>query len=807
MKKTRVLALFLFFLMLLGTAALFSSCGGTEDGVVTLEGDLQSIDIKNYAVVYAKSFYNTGTMVDHANSFADRVHAATGAALPCVGENKTTTTASDPEILIGLTGRAESTAVLSEIKGDGFAIKPVGNKIVIAGTSYMHVLMGMEYFCEKYLPDASGTSVPVYERAVAEELESVVLDATSAKGVSMIHEAGLAADRIAGNTTNSGGRDLPCKLIDDLSEDLCSRLSINSKKDKNASFVKKDDTVTRAGTEFLVGRVNRDFAKECLQKLSGTEYGFFVGEDIVLTSYNDDALEKGGEALSKLLADAVTEENGQKKICLPKGFSLKRSVNPEWITDFTRPSGEGIVLTNTQDCANNSVQYYYTGDGIGAESYRAYCDVLKGEGYTVVTQSEAEQSLYTTFVDPTNTFTLYVAYNAYAHKDQYNYPSKNGERYDKCFRVISAPLSSVNLPDAGLLTQNPAYVRKTASAITAMEIKGEAVGMGYILTLEDGRFIVFDGGGVNSTAPNEFTDLWNLLCAANERITGKETSAANPVHLAAWVNTHSHGDHYYAFLKMIQKYGPTGALKMDYLLGNFPSETAIYRQANSDILTMGNEKTMSTYQKHLPDGFKFVKVHAGQHFYLANVELEVITTYEDLNPARITTQNDTNTVMRITVHTTNEAGQRVGEGVKTMWLGDANALQSRYMCTMFGDYLKSDTVQLAHHGNVGCEKDLYSCVSAKVLWFPMDYWRFELFTFTGKHPTIQAVNRHALSLPSMQYVYVSANNDEFSNNYNICLPFDAETGEPDYDGIYEGLTGEPLSYDGKSAFNNTDPFK
>ncbi len=793
--------------MLLGTATLFSSCGGTEDGVVTLEGELQSIDIKDYAVVYAKSFYNTGTMVDHADNFAERVRAATGAALPCVGENKTTTTASDPEILIGLTARAESTTVLNEIVGDGFAIKPVGNKIVIAGTSLVQILMAMEYFCEKYLVGVSSTTLSLYERAVAEELESIVLDATCASNVPMIYETGLAAERVAGNTTLSNGRDLPCKLIDDLQDTLCTRLGISSKKDKNKAFVKKDDATERTGTEFSVGRVNRPFAKECLQKLSGTEYGFFVGEDIVLTSYNDAALKKGGEMFSKLFADLTVTVDGQKKIYLPKGFSLKRAVNPEWITDFTRPSGEGIVLTSTQDCANNSLQYYYTGDGISAESYRAYCDTLKGEGYTVLTQSEAEQSLYTTFVDPTNTFTLYVAYNAYAHKDQYNYPSQNGERYDKCFRVISAPLSSVNLPDAGLLTQNPTYVRKTASAITAMEIKGEAVGMGYIITLEDGRFIVFDGGGLNSTAPNECTDLWNLLCAANQRITGKETSAANPVHLAAWVNTHSHGDHYFAFLRMIQKYGPTGMLRMDYLIGNFPSETAIYRQANSDILTMGKEGTIETYQKHLQGGFKFVKVHAGQRLYLANAELEIITTYEDLHPAHITTQNDTNTVIRITLHTTNEQGTRVGEGVKTMWLGDANALQSRYMCAMFGDYLKSDTVQLAHHGNVGCEKDLYSCVSAKVLWFPMDYWRFELFTFTGKHPTIQAVNRHALSLPSMQYVYVSANNDTESNNYNICLPFDPETGEPNYDGIYEGLTGTPLSYDGVSAFNNTDPFK
>ena len=808
MKKTRFLSCLLAALMLLGLLPLFSSCGGEKDGIVTLEGDLQSIDIKDYAVVYAKAFYDTKTMVDHANTFADRLCAATGVSFSCVGENKTETTVSDPEILIGLTDRAESTAVLAKIAGDGFASEVVNNKIVIAGTSNMHLVMAMEYFAEKYLTAKGSTALSLYGRAVAEEMESVVWDAAAAKDVSMIYEAGMAADRAASSGSYSGGRDLPCEIIDDLREVMQKQLNITSKKDKNATFLKKEDTAEQGGVEISVGRVERTFAKQCLQALAENEYGFFVGDtEIALTAYNDAALKKGGEALRTLFEDAAVTVDGQKKICFPKGFTLKQRVNPAWITDFTKPEGAGILLTNTLDCANDSLQYYYTGEGINAESYRAYCNTLRGEGYTVLTQNEVEQSLYTTFVDPTNTFTLYVAYNAYAHADEYSYTQKRGERYDKCFRVISAPLSSVNLPDEGLLTKDPAYVRKTVSSITAMEIKGEAVGMGYIITLEDGRFIVFDGGGVNSEVPTEFTDLWNLLCAANQRITGEVTSPANPVRIAAWVNTHSHWDHYYAFLRMIQKYGPTGELQMEYLLGNFPSETAIYRQANSDILTMGKDSTIEYYNKYLKTPCKFVKVHAGQRFYLANVELEVITTYEDLNPARITTQNDTNTVIRTTVHTTNEVGELVGQGVTAMWLGDANALQSRFMCKMFGEYLKSDMVQLAHHGNVGCEKDLYSCVFATTLWFPIDYSRFKLFTFSGKHPSIQAVNRHALSLPSMKYVFVSANENSEPNDYNICLPFSTQTGAPDYDGIYEGLSGRPLSYDGKSAFNSTDPFR
>jgi hypothetical protein len=147
---------------------------------------------------------------------------------------------------------------------------------------------------------------------------------------------------------------------------------------------------------------------------------------------------------------------------------------------------------------------------------------------------------------------------------------------------------------------------------------------------------------------------------------------------------------------------------MDYMLGNFPTATALYRTASGDILDMGKEGMFEKYQAYVPGGFKYVKVHAGQKFYLANLEIEVLTTYDDLNPYRIDAQNDTNTVLRFSMYTTNESGQRVGEPVTSLWAGDSNKRQSRHMCAMYGSYLQSDMVQMAHHGNIGCEKDFYT---------------------------------------------------------------------------------------------------
>lgn len=796
MKKTRIISFLLALLMLAGCVSLFSACGGIEDGAVTLSGDEVEIDLSGYSAVFATALNDTKATLSLAKEFTGHISKLVGKTLTCYNEEALPADAESREILIGLTGRKESERAMGRIKGEGFAIEVSENKIAIVGTSHLHLVMAMEYFNEKYLSGASGKTVRLYERALATQMQSVVIGKEGEHGITFVVAEGTASDV-------SSGRDIAAELVGDFSDYIGKEL-FSSRTAKNKFLLKKEDHEEATGfTEFLVGDVDRDVARICRAELEATEYGFFVRNgSIVLTSPNGAALLEGKSMVSDLLQDALVKKDDKKSIVLPEGFSLKRHVTSKWVTDFPKPEGEGITLFNTMDDGDNSLQYYYVGEGVGADSYRAYCKQLTDAGYTVLTQNEIEGSMFATLVDPTGKFSLYVAYNAYAYADRYEYENnKYNAQYQKCIRVVSSPLDSVTLPDEGLLTPNSTYDRVTSSSIAALELYKDTVGMGYVITLEDGRLILFDGGFVAAPAPD---DLWNLLSKTNERITGKPTSAENPVHIAAWILTHSHSDHSSAFLNVLKRFG--SQIRMDYMLGNFPSKSSVYRVSSGDILDMSKEGAIKQYQQYVQGGFQFVKVHAGQKFYFANVEIEVLTTYEDLNPARIYTSNDTNTVTRFTMYNTNEQGVRVGEPVTSLWLGDANPLQSRHMCAMFGEYLESDMVQLAHHGNSGCEKDLYTLVNAKVLWFPVDYWRVELFALGTKHPTLRDVNLHALTLPRMQYVFVSGNNNTVSNDCNICLPFSAVTGEPDYGAIYDAVTGEPIAYDNVSAYDSVDVF-
>lgn len=797
MKK--FLCVLLSVLMLCGTAVLFSSCGGEQDGDVMLSGDLVELDLSGYTAIFSEELSKTKGTRLLADEFLDRLRSITGAELLRYTDGTVQASKEKREILFGLTNREESTKAHKKIKGDGFSIQVSENKIAIAGTSHLYLVMAMEYFTQKYLTQDAGKTLAVRESMLAVNMESLIVDEKAEQGITVIYEDGVS--------TKPNKDDLPHAMASLLHLTAGEQLFTSKKTKASLLFLQSDKEEVKTDVKIFVGDMKNDLVQECRAELGATECGFFVRKDgAVLTSRNGEALLAGGEMANKLLQDAVEEVDSGRRMKLPVGLTIKRYVNKNWVMDFPKPEGEGITLYNTMDNANDSLQYYYVGEGVSADSYRAYCKQLTDAGYTVLTQNEIEGSIFQTLVDPTNTFSLYVAYNAYAHASDYQYENnKYNARYEKCIRVVSSPLSSVNLPDEGLLTPNPEYERVTSSSITALELYKDTVGMGYIVTLEDGRLIVFDGGFVADPAP---TDLWNLLAATNERITGKPTSAENPVHIAAWILTHSHSDHSTAFLRVLSSHRTE--IRMDYMLGNFPSLTSDYTARTEDAMDMGKEGLFQRYSDMLQGGFKFVKVHAGQKFWLANVEIEILTTYEDLNPARIYTSNDTNTVTRFTMHNTNEAGERVGEPTTIVWLGDANALQSRHMSAMFGDYLESDMVQMAHHGNTGCEKDLYTLVNAKVLWFPVDYWRVVLFTEDPRYATLCDINLHALTLPRMQYVFASGNENENNGtnpcNYNLCLPFSAETGMPDYDGIYEGLTGEKLEYDNISAYNNVDRF-
>jgi len=424
---------------------------------------------------------------------------------------------------------------------------------------------------------------------------------------------------------------------------------------------------------------------------------------------------------------------------------------------------------------------------------------LKASGYRVYMENHAEGSSFVTFVNETDKIALYVAYNAYAHKNdftEFNWAlsktktgDKNVYRYDPCFRIVSAPLDSACLPEESLLSAQD-YHKVTDSKVTTMPIYGKAVGLSYIVTLEDGRFIVFDGGGVN-TDGTEHDILWSALSKLHEEAYGTVPTVQNPVRIAAWVLTHAHWDHFYCFQQLAKKYGSTGLLLVDYMIANIPSvESAYTIRSIADDMT---PTQMASLQKLIKNGFKYIKVHTGQKFHLANAEIEVITTWEDLNPLVPNNTNDTNTVLRFTLSNKDKPGVKVTQ----MWTGDANRWQSRFMCATFGEYLKSDMVSIAHHGNAGCEVEFYAMVAPTTVWWPhnagsaLSYMSPSKKNSDWRHQVDQYL---CDDMASVHYIYTSGIKGGSAGGQEYFTTLVLTKDGPDYDNIYNLMTGAKLSY-------------
>ena len=195
MKKVKLLSLLLALLMLAGSAVLFSSCKKDTDGVVTLSRKTVRVDLTGYTLVYGDSQSDaeyTATFRDQLNLLADNLNAATGEKFSPYTVARTKTGAADKEILIGMTGRTESTEAFAEIEGEGFAITVTDNKIVIVGTSNLFTLMGMSYFTEKYLSGAEKSKELLFhESAMANDVGTLTLATSAETEYTYVYKDGL----------------------------------------------------------------------------------------------------------------------------------------------------------------------------------------------------------------------------------------------------------------------------------------------------------------------------------------------------------------------------------------------------------------------------------------------------------------------------------------------------------------------------------------------------------------------------------------------------------------------------------------
>ncbi|MBR5222649.1 MAG: MBL fold metallo-hydrolase [Clostridia bacterium] len=362
------------------------------------------------------------------------------------------------------------------------------------------------------------------------------------------------------------------------------------------------------------------------------------------------------------------------------------------------------------------------------QDYDGYLSSLIKDGFTKYDENKIGDNLFTTLIKKTTFVSI-------------SYTPGN-----KALKIISEPLGDLYPRKS----ENKYKSQNIQSLFTGM--KGEnstaSSGLGFIIRLDDGSFIIIDGGGgdYNSVDSNK---LMKILRDQSPAGTEK------PV-IAAWIFTHCHDDHIGVFNAFSKDFHKEVIIESFYY--NFPTEEALQIAAKfmfTDKYYGYNQfkDCMNYYQQATT-----IRPHAGERYYIRNAVIEVLFSYEDLFPDSIENGGAKDLNESSLIFTVEIGGQ------KMMITGDVDAKGMNFATRNYGNYLKCDILQMSHHGQNGTV-EFYSLVNPTYAILPVSYTIPSRFTYND-------ANRWLVNSKNVrQFIEFGRSNVTFPLPYN---PSDAD---------------------------------
>lgn len=374
--------------------------------------------------------------------------------------------------------------------------------------------------------------------------------------------------------------------------------------------------------------------------LKANEYGLFrIGRKIIVAGHTAEALNM---ATDELIALIGSEKTGNGVSIANEKLQVRKIADTFAASVFKAGKYDGGY-----DLANGNICLIYR--ETTAQDYVDYCNQLKGSGYRLTDSLQIGNNRYSTFTSANGlTQVEYTDYN-------------------KTVAIVTDPLKSTAVKESEPMEWEK--VTENRLTVLSLDYSGNESSEGFVLTLEDGRFVIIDGGvGADSSI------LWNYLQNNNKRTDG--------VKIAAWILSHSHPDHYGCFEMFANTHGSD--VTVEYVIAN-PVTAAICTQENTGFLLNSLKDSM----KKLGGNPVFVKAHTGQTFTFCNVDFEMLYTQESMISGEVTTtanQNETSLVFRM------KANDKT-----VLFLNDIESC-TKILNYLYGSELKADIMQVNHHG-------------------------------------------------------------------------------------------------------------
>ncbi len=436
-------------------------------------------------------------------------------------------------------------------------------------------------------------------------------------------------------------------------------------------FVGFGETLDTESPAILVGKTEYPESKQVYDKLKHGEYRMeLVGNKFVI-AYSHEAtaslaLQKFRGLISSSMKDGVlsiTEKwNSSDKVeSKVPGLPLF-----DGSTSMTFDGGDGSKLILYKDVSKEAHDAFVSGiEALGYEHY--------------VTNNIGENCFYTYHNDESIMHIMYFPRVAET-------------------RVVIDTKEFTSL--AGLESENIYEEGSTEMSFTQLGLEHPRAGncqngMGYILKLSDGSFVIVDGGHTR--------DMSYAESAGDYLLDSLKVLADDPndIRVHTWFLSHIHNDHIGAFYDIARD--TPDSIKVERLVYNAPNDTQLAGVSGGNL----DDKVENAAKMF---GIKtVVKGHPGQVFYANEATFTIYGSLDLVEPITIDNINESSMVMKMEFM-----------GKTMIFLGDCHPNASLALTNAYGDDLQSNFIQLSHHGYAdGATLLLNETIKAEASFWPV----------------------------------------------------------------------------------------
>ena len=444
--------------------------------------------------------------------------------------------------------------------------------------------------------------------------------------------------------------------------------------------------------QVVIGNPNRIAPATLTVQVPYFGYLMAIEDGVVyILGYDDYVLEEAAEVFCDMAAQNYAEGN----LKLEADWQVATDISEEYnVTKVTQLDGGRVSSIHDLDDGHQMAIV----SNVQKQEFNAYRDLLTSEGYTLYMENEMNGNLFYTYTNASGVM-MHIYWLEY---------------YEEARIIVAQDPVLPLLENAGEKICTPLLHQ-----LEALDTDKSDGGMGFIIRLEDGRFLIFDGGHDNADSRVDIYDFLKANAPDPENIV-----------IAAWYLSHAHGDHTGAFEGFVRSYCNDATITLQSVLFN-PCDTAEQMQ-NTTSASPDVEAALKRYCPDVP----VIKPMTGQKLTFSGTTIEIMYTMSDFMPNVITMESDwekkgtfngdynvQTMVCIVDIDSTADKGDRM------FMMGDTTVIACNEMCSRYGSYLKCDIVQVSHHGlgqpkgqslprRNNSTKEIYELVDADIALWP-----------------------------------------------------------------------------------------